>query len=332
MSKIQEAEKELRIFRNRVKKWTKSYILQRMRGEKEISVRVGNLHEDGRVAPRLARELVQEGYLKARHDNKISRYDELDITSKGYDEIQPVEPDLVKIWENSWGGHRISSMKWNAFGVSVEMLTERLPELKYVMENPEQYNLTYTDSRYSEVNGNWTPGVKIEYDYVSYYWGKAFISTPELQAAIADAILSEEIEGQYGDNFAWGLEAMGVFDEKEAAGVRQDFGDPFGRGLDTPEKYQEDIDRRISCAKERIARYSQSLYDLGRLKQGIKMYGGWDKFTEDYREALKKSVLEERALQAEKAEAEKEAYLVEAKMQGKQEGEQSNAGNDDETT
>lgn len=133
----------------------------------------------------------------------------------------------------------------------------------------------------------------------SLFWASLAISSEPLQKHIEIKLREHKIEALFKINLGWGLTKLGILTEEESKVIRSALSKgSFVLGLgreslqfsDEPEKWEAQLTTGIDHSVEILAELQKKLALQIKLDRGIRAYGGWAKFTADYRAALIQAV------------------------------------------
>jgi hypothetical protein len=96
------------------------------------------------------------------------------------------------------------------------------------------------------------------------------------------------------NNLAWGLERLGLAEERAAELVARRLGgqaDPDSKGWpfwndESLSEVESSTQKRLMSARERVVALEQERYDLEQVRGAIAEHGGWPKLIADIREEL----------------------------------------------
>lgn len=260
-----------------------------------------NLCSDGRKRKRIARELIEAGYLVSNTGDYLYR-----VTSKAFDEVQPESVCLIAEWNKSRLENAWNSDKDRDF-VRFDIMTDG--QKRTVIENADIFQWFACDVDVLRWRGLIEPdqiagpvknplstlGSEMHdlFNKVKNHAVEIVLRNPALTEYIEKTIGRENIDKTFRANLAWGLEKLGVVDADAASNVTASSAPAFvlgglasGNVGEEPEKWGNELDKRIEEAEAKIVRAQERLFYLKNIKAGIERFGGWDVFRQKMREEL----------------------------------------------
>lgn len=278
------------------------------------SVTAKELESDGRSQKKAVNEAVEEGYLL----NEPNANGEYPVTDKVYDEIDPVQLNLIEIWERQrerW--NRNKNLPYVRIG-SYNPGYITTPEFKALVKRAGEPTSTveFYVARNRILDYDVKPGEgDIEGPYplskIGAEWHRKMmeqstlprdveilVSTPVLREVVATLMFDENIERLYPQHLAWGLAKLNILDDDEADLIKSSesvFGFPgliggssnFGN---KPDEWSANAEAAVTNAVEAMAKLQRKLAVLWKLQLNMAKFSGWDKFLIAYKSVLIQTV------------------------------------------
>jgi hypothetical protein len=195
-----------------------------------------------------------------------------------------------------------------ALALTVDSVKPDLAALRKINEITDSYDLTQVVG----VNpGNLTTGnLRYIAEHLTDYrhadrWGKGeddgghreFICDQAFMDAVKARALTLRLESATNTNLPWGLVTAGVLTEKESELFTPHEASPFGgsgiRFEKDPDNWGENAKESLETCRKQIRLYQDKLALLEEAQAKIEALGGWEKFTQDYRERIAKAIEKE---------------------------------------
>jgi len=262
--------------------------------DKECRVGLDDLHNDGRIAKKYARILCEAGYLAPVKNSTKTFWIQRAVTG----EFNVDKPDLIgmlKANEYELNNVRRSSggMATYGQGISTGYMSDdgfTSDQIAYILFNHEEFEFGFFGYG----------------DYTEHAWGTEpkndrygrtiVVSSGEYNDFVYELCLGERIKSIYNQNIAWGLKELCGVSEDDASLMSS--GDSSGVYIPSRTFNEEKTERDwaeihrngMTNSENALAFHTRKLEALHRIQIAVAKYGGWEKFSADYRQRIEDHV------------------------------------------
>lgn len=265
---------------------------------------LANIEPDGRKLKVLLKAMRAEGFVEAVDPENPAR---VVITSKAYDALVPVQPDLVSHVPSNLTTTEHSrpsdydfdkarpGVEWHAASYD-DRGGLTAAEKRWVLEHPSDYQL----GLWNRVTGEWLDWPHDRKNLPSDW--TVLVRDRAYQDRISELRFAARLADLTPRNIAWGLVTAGFAEESDADVFKANDGggpgfSPFNGvfGKD-PARWGEEVAKRAAYLESRIERDRRHAAALRVTLGRVEAAGGWEKFAADYRERLVEAIKQQDAI------------------------------------